>query len=169
MAPFTVIPAWISNYTYQNVWDEIIYPFPNFNGVTVEVWEWISNFIPHFIMDVIIYPCQDLSESMLVKGDPGITMSSSVILSTIYDKLFLVFHKEGFSPNCTPFLRYMKVYFYVCFKQFSRIRIKISMLSLQKMKWRIISDIHLYISDMSSFLICPHVSSSMIYQTICYY
>ena len=22
------------------VWDEIIYPFPNFNGATVEVWEW---------------------------------------------------------------------------------------------------------------------------------
>ena len=36
MAPFywhglTVIPAWISNYTHYNVWDEIIYPFLNFN------------------------------------------------------------------------------------------------------------------------------------------
>ena len=37
------------------VWDEIAYPFQNFNGVTVEVWEWISNFIPHIIMDVITY------------------------------------------------------------------------------------------------------------------
>ena len=27
---------------------EITYPFPNFNGRTVEAWEWISNFIPHF-------------------------------------------------------------------------------------------------------------------------
>ena len=27
------------------MWDEIIYPFPNFNGFTIEVWEWISNFI----------------------------------------------------------------------------------------------------------------------------
>ena len=27
---------------------EITYPFPNFNGTTVEVWEWISNFIPYF-------------------------------------------------------------------------------------------------------------------------
>ena len=36
----------------NKVWGEIIYPFPNFNGATVEVWEWISNFIPHFIMDV---------------------------------------------------------------------------------------------------------------------
>ena len=34
----------------NRVWDEITFPFPNFNGSTVEVWEWISNFIPHFIM-----------------------------------------------------------------------------------------------------------------------
>ena len=39
----------------NKVWDEITYPFPNFNCSTVEVWEWISNFIPHFIIDVIIY------------------------------------------------------------------------------------------------------------------
>ena len=31
--------VWISNYIYYNVWDEITYPFPNFNGFTVEVWE----------------------------------------------------------------------------------------------------------------------------------
>ena len=29
------------------MWDEITYPFPNFNGCTVELWEWISNVIPH--------------------------------------------------------------------------------------------------------------------------
>ena len=40
----------------KKVWDEITYPFPNFNGFTVEVWEWVSNFIQHFIMDVITYP-----------------------------------------------------------------------------------------------------------------
>ena len=28
----------------DKVWDEITYPFPNFNGCTIEVWEWISNF-----------------------------------------------------------------------------------------------------------------------------
>ena len=39
--------------------DEITYPFPNFNGCTVEVWEWISNFITHFMMDVITYSCWD--------------------------------------------------------------------------------------------------------------
>ena len=39
----TLIPAWISNHMSSKVWDEITYPFPNFNGCTVEVWEWISN------------------------------------------------------------------------------------------------------------------------------
>ena len=43
------------------VWDEITYPFPNFNGGTVVVWEWLSNLIPYFIMDVITYPYWDLS------------------------------------------------------------------------------------------------------------
>ena len=54
----TLIPAWINNYTYYKVWDEISYPFPNFNGytVTIEVWEWICNFIPHFTGHVITHP-----------------------------------------------------------------------------------------------------------------
>ena len=30
-------------------WGEIAYPFSNFIGCTVEVWEWICNFIPHII------------------------------------------------------------------------------------------------------------------------
>ena len=51
----------------SKVWDEIIYPFPNFNGAAVEVWEWISNFIPYLIIDVITYPYWDQSKSMLVK------------------------------------------------------------------------------------------------------
>ena len=33
----TLIPAWISNYTHYIVWDEITYPFLNFNGATAEV------------------------------------------------------------------------------------------------------------------------------------
>ena len=54
---FNLNPAWISNHLHGKVWDEINYPFLNFNGYTVEVKEWISDFIQHFIMDVIIYPC----------------------------------------------------------------------------------------------------------------
>ena len=32
-----LIPAWISNHMPSKVWDEITYPFLNFNGATVEV------------------------------------------------------------------------------------------------------------------------------------
>ena len=37
LSPRSLIPAWISNYTHYNVWDEITYAFLNFNGATVEV------------------------------------------------------------------------------------------------------------------------------------
>ena len=53
----TSILARISNHMPSKVWDEITYPFLNFNGCTVEVWEWIS--IPHFMMDVMTDPCRD--------------------------------------------------------------------------------------------------------------
>ena len=33
----TLIPAWIRNHMPGKVWDEITYPFLNFNGATVEV------------------------------------------------------------------------------------------------------------------------------------
>ena len=39
--------------------DEITYPFPNFNGATVEVREWIINFNPYFTGHVITYPYWD--------------------------------------------------------------------------------------------------------------
>ena len=34
----------------SKAWSGITYPFPIFNGYTVEIWEWISNFTPHFIL-----------------------------------------------------------------------------------------------------------------------
>ena len=46
----------VAEYWPNKSWDEITYPFPNFNGCTVDVWEWIRNFVPHHIMDVISYP-----------------------------------------------------------------------------------------------------------------
>ena len=42
-------PSMISNCIYHNVWDEITYPFPNFNGCTIEVLEWINNFISRWL------------------------------------------------------------------------------------------------------------------------
>ena len=50
------------------VWDEITYPFPNFNGVTFEDWERISNFTPHYIMDKITYPCLGLKLTNALYG-----------------------------------------------------------------------------------------------------
>ena len=38
----TLIPAWTNNHM-PKVWDEITYPFPNFNDATVEVWKRICN------------------------------------------------------------------------------------------------------------------------------
>ena len=56
----------------SEVWDEIIYPFPNFNG-TVEVWEWTSNFTPHFTGYVITYPRCNQTYSVSVKGTLEVT------------------------------------------------------------------------------------------------
>ena len=53
LGPNELIPAWINNYIYYKMWDEIIYPFPNYKGCTVDVWEWISNLFPHFIGHMI--------------------------------------------------------------------------------------------------------------------
>ena len=50
--PFTSV----NKYIHYKVWDEITYPFQNFNGCTVEVWEWINNSIPYFTGHVIAYP-----------------------------------------------------------------------------------------------------------------
>ena len=75
----------MSNYIRYRVRVEIIYPFPNFNGGTVEVWEWISNSIPHFTGHVITYPCldwrlcDDLSMPHIVKGSPGSISHDDVI------------------------------------------------------------------------------------------
>ena len=47
----TIFPAWISNHMSSKVWGEITYPFPNFNGCTVDVWE--CCFIPHFTVETL--------------------------------------------------------------------------------------------------------------------
>ena len=53
------------------VWDEITYPFPNFNGATVEVCKWIYNFIPHL--------------TMLVKGSPEI--HTNILFARLNDRM----------------------------------------------------------------------------------
>ena len=53
----TLIQASISNHIPSKVWDAITYPFPNFKGWIVKIYEWISTFIPHFVIDPITYLC----------------------------------------------------------------------------------------------------------------
>ena len=67
-APLVSLPARLSNHMPCKAGDEITYPFPNFNGCSVDVWEHISNFNPHFIMSVINYSCSDKGNSRWQKG-----------------------------------------------------------------------------------------------------
>ena len=48
----TLISTWINNRIHYKMWDEIIYPLPKFNDVSVAAWEWISE-------HVITYSCWD--------------------------------------------------------------------------------------------------------------
>ena len=50
----TFIPA--SAYIRYKFWDEITYPFPNFNGATIGVWEWIV-ISSNSLLSVITNPC----------------------------------------------------------------------------------------------------------------
>ena len=52
----TLIASLISKQMLSKMWGEIDYPFPNFNDVTLKVWEWVNNFILHVRMDIITYP-----------------------------------------------------------------------------------------------------------------
>ena len=66
-----LIPTWISYHIHHIIWDEITYPFPDFNGCTVWLfshagykakpcWWFISanNFLPHWIQFVQRYRYQ---------------------------------------------------------------------------------------------------------------
>ena len=44
----TSLAPCIYNYIHYDMRGETTYPFPNFNGCTVEVWKLISSFTPHF-------------------------------------------------------------------------------------------------------------------------
>ena len=65
------------------MWDEITYPFPNFNnGVTVENWERISNFIPHFTGRVITYPVFIRRSDVEVQQRPTKSLFSSLAVKS---------------------------------------------------------------------------------------
>ena len=45
MRGLTLIPAWISNHIRYKVWDEITYPFLNFNGVFHPILYKVCNYL----------------------------------------------------------------------------------------------------------------------------
>ena len=97
----TLIHTWISNHTHDKVWVEITYPFPNFNGVTVEVWKWISKFIPHFTRHAVTYPCLDKRWSMLIKGPyrtvaPAMAASWHAQFTSIYHWIYIYRELKSF-------------------------------------------------------------------------
>ena len=65
------IPVWINNLMPIEMRYESTYPFLNFNGTSIEVWEWISNFLSHFILNVITHACWDQSYIILINGASG--------------------------------------------------------------------------------------------------
>ena len=75
----------LSNHMPGKVWDEITYPFPNFNGCTVEVGDWISNVIAHIIMDDITYPCclMDPNFAITVPADDQAPFSTRSVMITL--------------------------------------------------------------------------------------
>ena len=85
----TSILPWISDYIYHKVWDETTYPFPNFNGGAVEVWERISNFItPCWACD---YSSMLGLESMTLTIGPLVKKNSEflIILKTLLSLNFI--------------------------------------------------------------------------------
>ena len=63
------------------MWNEIIYPFPNFNDCTVEVWEWINNFPSLILLDMWFFIHAVINLNHGSKGVLGSEMQSVDILS----------------------------------------------------------------------------------------
>ena len=67
----------------SQVWNDIEYPFPNFNGCIIEVYKWISNFIGHFAIGEITYPCPRFCIDDVRWTGPCLSMSSDFQLHGI--------------------------------------------------------------------------------------
>ena len=95
--------TWINPIRYK-VWAGITYPFPNFNGCTIEVWEWINNFSLQFTGHVITYPWWDKIKPCLYKG-PGlrflwITLTHwGRVTHICVSKLTIIGSDNGLSPE----------------------------------------------------------------------
>ena len=76
----------------SKVWDEITYPFPTFNGCTVEDWEWIRNFIPQIIIGVIYLSMLGLKFNHVSKRGPVYDIYIIFLFWMIYTSADFICH-----------------------------------------------------------------------------
>ena len=67
----------------DKVWIEITYPFPNFNGATIEVLEWINKFNLTFYNGCKYLSMLGLKLNHVSKRDPG-SINSIQQISIVY-------------------------------------------------------------------------------------
>ena len=104
------IPAWISNYMPSKVQDIITYPFPDFNGCTVEVWQRTStsivmtNFGPG-IYQCWLFICEVLQHSQLVGNFTA--SAQTTILYNEFEKYSLKSPRGQWVNSSFPSAAYM--------------------------------------------------------------
>ena len=86
------------DYIHYKVCDEIIDPFPNVNGYTIEVWEWISDFIPHFTWHVITYPCWERQDNTHIGFMGLLVWPNELTLHEGTINWYIIYH--GISMTC---------------------------------------------------------------------
>ena len=112
----TLIPAQISNYLHYKVWDEITYPFPNFNGATVEVmgmdrWFHLTCFWSYDYLFMLEFHAG--SSTMFVKGATGICSSlcsqSNSYLNTVIFMPISYLRQTNLQMSWSKLLRRMNI------------------------------------------------------------
>ena len=96
----TLIPAWMSNYIHYNMWDEITYPFPNFNNATVEVWKWISNFTPHSLLGMWLFVHAGIKLIRVSKTGPWYSVKP--LSSTFHINIIFKWNTHKVHSICNP-------------------------------------------------------------------
>ena len=80
----TSILGWIGYDIHYEVWDEITYPFTNFNGATVEVWEWINDFVSYSTgMWLLIHAGIKIDPCYLKGPEVELVLFTHMLLTTI--------------------------------------------------------------------------------------
>ena len=79
------------------MWNEITYPFPNFNGFSVEVWEWIGNFVTLYNGCNYLFMLRLLKLIRVSKSGPCVSDTQHWIAFPITHLLLAVFVIYGYT------------------------------------------------------------------------